>query len=75
VQGLASGVPILSHWKISIGCCSELPILLVHYDQHKQIGIRGGARSFQLRGGSMMQNGNFEKSQDLKGRSENFQNQ
>jgi hypothetical protein len=35
-------------------------------DQHKQIGIRGGARSFQLRGYSMKQNENFEKSQELK---------
>jgi hypothetical protein len=41
-------------------------------DQHKQIGIRGGARSFQLRGGSMKQNESFEKSQELKSRSENF---
>jgi hypothetical protein len=32
-------------------------------DQHKQIGIRGGARPFQLRGGSIKQNENFEKSQ------------
>jgi hypothetical protein len=32
-------------------------------DQHKQIGIRGGARSFQLRGGSIKQNENFENSQ------------
>jgi hypothetical protein len=38
-------------------------------DQHKQIGIRGGARSFQLRGGSIKQNESFEKSQDLKGQS------
>jgi hypothetical protein len=41
-------------------------------DQHKQIGIRGGARSFQLRGGSIKQNENFENSQELKDRSENF---
>jgi hypothetical protein len=41
-------------------------------DQNKQIGIRGGARSFQLRGGSVKQNERFEKSQELKGRSENF---
>jgi hypothetical protein len=41
-------------------------------DQHKQIVIRGGARSFQLRGGSIKQNENFENSQELKGRSENF---
>jgi hypothetical protein len=44
-------------------------------DQHKQIGIQGGARSFQLRGGFMKQNGNFEKSQELKGRPEKFNNQ
>jgi hypothetical protein len=41
-------------------------------DQHKQIGIRGGARSFQLRGGSIKQNERFEKSQELESRSENF---
>jgi hypothetical protein len=41
-------------------------------DQHKQIGIRGGARSFQLRGGSIKQNESFQKSQELKSRSENF---
>jgi hypothetical protein len=44
-------------------------------DQNKQIGIREGARSFQLRGGSIKQNGNFEKSQELKDRSEKFKNQ
>jgi hypothetical protein len=41
-------------------------------DQHKQIGIRGGARSFQLRGGSIKQIESYEKSQELNGRSENF---
>jgi hypothetical protein len=41
-------------------------------EQHKQIGIRGGARSFQLRGGSIKQTEYFENSQELKGRSENF---
>jgi hypothetical protein len=41
-------------------------------DLHKQIGIRGGATSFQLRGGSIKQNESFEKSQELKGRSEKF---
>jgi hypothetical protein len=41
-------------------------------DQHKQIGIRRGARSFQLRGGLIKENENFEKSQELKGRSEKF---
>jgi hypothetical protein len=41
-------------------------------DQHKQIGIRGGARSFQLRGGSIKLNESFEKSQELKSQSENF---
>jgi hypothetical protein len=44
-------------------------------DQYKQIGIRGGARSFQLRGGSIKQNENFEKSQELKDRSEKFNTQ
>jgi hypothetical protein len=41
-------------------------------DLHKQIGIRGGARPFQLRGGSIKQNESFEKSQELKDRSEKF---
>jgi hypothetical protein len=41
-------------------------------DQHKQIDIRGGARSFQLSGGSIKQNEIFEKSQELKDRSEKF---
>jgi hypothetical protein len=50
---------------VSIDCCSELPIIgPISADQHKQIGIRGGARSFQQRGGFMKQNGNFEKSQE-----------
>jgi hypothetical protein len=44
-------------------------------DQYKQIGIQGGgARSHQWRGGFIKQNGNFEKSQELKGRSEKFKN-
>jgi hypothetical protein len=33
-------------------------------DHHKQIGIRGGARSFQLGGGSIKQKESFEKSQE-----------
>jgi hypothetical protein len=37
-----------------------------------QIGIRQGARSFQLRGGLIKQNEIFEKSQELEGRSEKF---
>jgi hypothetical protein len=43
-------------------------------DHHKHIGIRGGARSFQQRGGFIKQNGNFEKSQELKDRSEKLKN-
>jgi hypothetical protein len=43
-------------------------------DQYKQIGIRGGARSHQWRGGFIKQNGNFEKLKELKGRSEKFNN-
>jgi hypothetical protein len=43
-------------------------------NQYKQIGIRGGARSQQWRGGFIKQNGNLEKSQELKGRSEKFKN-
>jgi hypothetical protein len=36
-------------------------------DQHNQIGIRQGARSYQLLGGLIKQNEVFEKSQKLKG--------
>jgi hypothetical protein len=43
-------------------------------DQHKQIGILRGATSFNTRSGFIKQNGNFEKSQKLKGRSEKFKN-
>jgi hypothetical protein len=35
-------------------------------DQRKQIGIRQGARSHQLKGGFMKQNSNFENSPVLK---------
>jgi hypothetical protein len=38
-------------------------------DQHKQIGIRGGAERWFY---SIKQNENFENSQELKGQSENF---
>jgi hypothetical protein len=41
-------------------------------DQHKQIGIRRGALSLNMWTVFMKQNGNFEKSQDL--RSEKFKN-
>jgi hypothetical protein len=44
-------------------------------DEHKQISIRGGARSLQLRGVFMKQNENFENSQELKGQSEKCKNQ
>jgi hypothetical protein len=36
-----------------------------------QLGIREGARSFQLSGGFIKQNLNFKNSQELKGRPEN----
>jgi hypothetical protein len=39
-----------------------------------KFGIRGGARPFQLRGGSIKQNESFETLQELKGRSEKFKN-
>jgi hypothetical protein len=39
-----------------------------------QIGIREGARSVQMRAGFIKRNFNFEKSQELKGRSEKFKN-
>jgi hypothetical protein len=40
-----------------------------------QIGILQGAKSASLRPRFIKQNGIFEKSQDLKGRSEKFKNQ
>jgi hypothetical protein len=39
-----------------------------------QISVRRRAKPFQLRGGSIKQNENFENSQDLKGQSEDFKN-
>jgi hypothetical protein len=39
-------------------------------DQHKQIGIRRGATPFNMSTVYIKQNVNFEKSQELKGRSE-----
>jgi hypothetical protein len=36
-------------------------------EQYKQIGIRAGARPHEFRGGFIKQNGNFEKSQEVKG--------
>jgi hypothetical protein len=36
-------------------------------DEHKQIGILRGAISFNMRTGFITQNGNLEKSQELKG--------
>jgi hypothetical protein len=44
-------------------------------DQYKQIGIREGARSFQLRGCFMKQNYKLYNSQELKDLSEKFKNQ
>jgi hypothetical protein len=44
-------------------------------DEYKQIGIRRGARFFQLSGGFIKQNQSFENLQELKGRSEKFKNQ
>jgi hypothetical protein len=41
-------------------------------DHLKQIGIRRGATSLNVRTDFMKQNGNFEKSQELKGRSEKY---
>jgi hypothetical protein len=38
------------------------------------IGILRGARSVQLRTSFIKRNGNFEKSQELKGRSKKFKN-
>jgi hypothetical protein len=41
-------------------------------DQHKQIGIWRGATPFNMSTVYIKQNVNFEKSQELKGRSEKF---
>jgi hypothetical protein len=63
-----------------IGIRSANPFTLDNFywlsaDQHKQIDIRRGARSHQLRGGFVKQNEIFEISQKLKGQSEKFKNQ
>jgi hypothetical protein len=39
-------------------------------DQHKQIGMRRGATPFNVKSVYVKQNVNFEKSHELKGRSE-----
>jgi hypothetical protein len=44
-------------------------------DQYKQIGIRRGATPFNMSTVYIKQNENFEKSQELKGRSEKFKSQ
>jgi hypothetical protein len=44
-------------------------------DQHKQIGILQRATSLNIRTVLIKQNGNYEKSQDFKGRSEKFKTQ
>jgi hypothetical protein len=61
---------------VSIGCCSELPILLVQYQLININTLVSGKEQgpSKQRGGFMKQNGNFEKSQELKGRSEKFKN-
>jgi hypothetical protein len=41
-------------------------------DQHKQIGIRRGATPFNMSTVCIKENVNFEKWQELEGRSENF---
>jgi hypothetical protein len=62
--------------EIPIGCCyTAYTIGLMSVDQHIQIGIQQVSRSFQLRGGFIKQNENFEISQKLNGRSEKFNNQ
>jgi hypothetical protein len=43
-------------------------------DQHKQIEIRRGATSFNMRTVFIKQNGDCEKSQELMNRSEKFKN-
>jgi hypothetical protein len=48
--------------------------LLVVANKHKQIGIRQGAPSFNMRTIFIKQNENIDNSQELKGPSENFRN-
>jgi hypothetical protein len=55
---------LLLLWAFTIGPMSA--------DTHKQIGIWRGATSFSMRTVFLKQNRNFEKSQELKGRSEIF---
>jgi hypothetical protein len=70
---LASCVPIVAKWRIPIGCALKgLSYGPLAADQHKQIGILRGASSFNMRIDFLIQNENIEKSQELKGQTENF---
>jgi hypothetical protein len=73
---LESGAPILNGGFLLVVAVKGLYCTIgpMSADQYKQVGIRGGARYHQLRGGFIEQHGNFEKSQKLKGRSEKFKN-
>jgi hypothetical protein len=48
--------------------------LLMSADLRKQIGIWRGTTLFNMKTVYIKQNGNFEKSQELKGRSQKFKN-
>jgi hypothetical protein len=83
VCGLAQRILVRVHWNLArqsfhiegfvlVELWRAFPIGPMSADQHKQIGIRRGATPFYMATGFIKQNKNFEKSQELKGRSENF---
>jgi hypothetical protein len=73
---MESGAPMLSHWGIPIGCFYERSILLVQCQLININKLVSGEEQGPTSGEVVFieQNGNFEKSQELKGRSEKFKN-
>jgi hypothetical protein len=61
-------------WRSGFQECGNEPPVYTELLTGFQIGILRGAQSVQLITSFIKGNGNFEKSQDLKGRSEKFKN-
>jgi hypothetical protein len=67
-----SWAPILSHWKNPIGCCLYSTIGPRSDSQHKnKLASGSGKNGIQYKTSDIKQNENYEKSQELKGQSEN----
>jgi hypothetical protein len=66
LESKVRGLALRKHWHLERQSSHTEWFLLAYTigpmsaDQHKQIGIRGGARFFQLRGASIKQNEKFK---------------